>query len=157
MKRIVLAFVFSVAALNGALAAGEECRTVESDLDRLACYDKALGRTPEIKPVVVDAGAWRVDQKTSKMTDQTDIFLSLPSDETIDCGWNNGEKVAMYIRCSESTTALMFITGCHMASNIGDYGNIEYRLDKEKARVIDSEASTDNKALGLWNGGGLFH
>jgi type VI secretion system protein VasI len=40
-----------------------------------------------------------------------------------------------------------------MASNFGSYGDIEYRLDKEKARIVSGDASTDNKALGLWNGG----
>jgi len=33
------------------------------------------------------------------------------------------------------------------------YGDIDYRVDTEKAKKVSGSASTDNKALGLWGGG----
>ncbi|RVJ68177.1 hypothetical protein CN167_29370 [Sinorhizobium medicae] len=148
-----LSVVIFLASAVPSMAAGEACISISNDLDRLACYDKELGRTAKVEAVPVSAGAWEVSQQKSKLTDQTDVFLRVDSEEIIDCGWNSGQKIAMFLRCSESTTALMFVTDCHMASNFGSYGEIEYRLDKEKARKVSGDASTDNKALGLWSGG----
>lgn len=139
-------------SITSALAAGEDCIKVEKELDRLACYDAALGRTPKVTVEPVVAGSWKVQTSKSKMTDQTDVYLQVLSNEVINCGWNRGARIELYLRCSESTTALMFATGCHMASGHGGFDRIEYRLDKDKARTVRGDASTDNKALGLWTG-----
>jgi type VI secretion system protein VasI len=147
-----LSVVFFLGGALPALAAGE-CQSVSNDLDRLACYDRESGRTPSVEPVSVDAGAWQVQEAVSKMTDQKDIYLRVQSEEAVNCGWNGGQKIDLYLRCSESVTGLFFATGCHMASGVDGYGDIEYRIDKETARKVSGDASTDNKALGLWSGG----
>jgi type VI secretion system protein VasI len=43
-------------------------------------------------------------------------------------------------------------TGCHLASGHGGYGTVEYRFDDNPAGKRSFDASTDNRALGLWNG-----
>jgi type VI secretion system protein VasI len=86
-----LSVVVVLASAVPAMAAGETCISISNDLDRLACYDKELGRTAKVEAVPVSAGAWEVVQQTSKMTDQTEVFLRLDSEEIIDCGWNSGQ------------------------------------------------------------------
>lgn len=146
---LVLAAVLATAARS----AGEECINIDTDLDRLTCYDKALGRTAKTEPLEVSSGKWQVVRQTSKMTDEENIALQLNSEETINCGWNNGEKIALLLRCKEGRTSMYFVTGCHMAgSEYDSYGSIDYRLDQEKAKTTSATPSTDNRALGLWSG-----
>lgn len=88
------------------------------------------------------------------MTDRTNVYMHVDSDEIIDCGWNRGEKIRMVARCVDNTTSLIFQTGCHMtSSNYSDYGHIQYRLDDAPAQTVRASESTNNRALGLWNGG----
>lgn len=129
-----------------------ECASIKADLDRLACYDKESGRTPETS-TTSSLGEWLKEEKVSKLSDRKTVNVYVQSEEVVDCGWNKGEKITLIIRCHENSTALLFITGCHMASSeYNDYGKIEYRVDDEKAKSVSGEASTDNKALGLWSG-----
>ena len=39
------------------------------------------------------------------------------------------------------------------SSQYDRYGDIEYRVDQEKSHTVNGNASTDNRALGLWSGG----
>ena len=129
------------------------CIKTENDLDRLACYDKASGRTPVVL-TAPSKGRWQAQTEKSALTDQTTVVLSLDSNETPDCGWNRGAKIKLVLRCMENRTVAYFDTGCHMASSeYSSYGKIQYRVDDEKAQTADGDASTDNKSLGLWTGG----
>lgn len=130
------------------------CIKINNDLDRLTCYDQEHGRTPKKEPIATPAGKWEILQETSKITDQKTIVLSLPSDDLVNCRWNRGERISLVIRCLESKTVLYFATNCHMTSSeYNNYGNITYRLDSAPAETVSGDASTDNKALGLWRGG----
>tara|TARA_R110000751_G_scaffold146094_8_gene249984 strand:+ start:3178 stop:3795 length:618 start_codon:yes stop_codon:yes gene_type:complete len=155
--RFVHAAVAALAAMVASapvLSSPGECIRIENDLDRLACYDRETGRTPKQAVVRAPRGKWLVTKETSKLSDRTNVYLQLKSDEVVDCGWNSGEKIELQIRCHENTTALFFHTGCHMtSSDYNGYGDITYRLDKEKARKVSTQESTNNKSLGLWRGG----
>lgn len=136
---------------SSAFAAGEDCIKVENDLDRLACYDQALGRTATATNLSV--GRWQVREERSKLTDKPEVVMHVPSEETINCGWNNGDKVYLMVGCKDDRTVVVFNTGCHMASSeYSNYGQIEYRIDQEKAQKVNGEASTDNRTLGIWRG-----
>jgi type VI secretion system protein VasI len=136
-----------------AIAAVNECIRIDNDLDRLACYDKEAGRTPKQEKLPSSAGKWEIQKETSKLTDQTNVYLTVESNEIIDCGWNHGDRIRLWVRCVENTTALVFQTGCHMtSSSYSDYGKITYRLDEEKAQTIRANESTNNRSLGLWSG-----
>lgn len=129
----------------------EGCVQIENDLDRLACYDKASGRIPQ-QMGLPKQGAWDVRTEVSKLTDDTNVFLSVESDETVDCGWRRG-TISLFASCRENTTSLIFNTGCHMtASRYSSYGDVMIRIDDEPARTIAMEESTNNRALGVWSG-----
>lgn len=152
MRSLLIIATVIMAGVAPAMAA--DCLKIDNDLDRLACYDREAGRTPSASTLPQSAGKWVVRRETSKLTDQPTVVMSIDSDEVVDCGWNRGQKIGLVLRCMENKTVLYFSTGCHMtASQYNDYGNITYRLDDEKARTVGGDASTDNRALGLWNGG----
>jgi type VI secretion system protein VasI len=152
MRSLLIIATVIMAGVGPAMAA--DCLKIDNDLDRLACYDREAGRTPSASTLPQSAGKWVVRRETSKLTDQPTVVMSIDSDEVVDCGWNRGQKIGLVLRCMENKTVLYFSTGCHMtASQYNDYGNITYRLDDEKARTVSGDASTDNRALGLWNGG----
>ena len=145
MKRVVGVAFATVAMVCSAYA--DDCKAISADLDRLACYDKESGRTPKKEPIqTIARSKWDARKETSAMTDKTNVFLSLESNEVINCGWNRGAKIALLLRCTDGTTAAIFQTGCHMASS-------EYRVDAEKARTVSGTESTNNRTLGLWSGG----
>tara|TARA_E500000318_G_scaffold110388_2_gene125682 strand:+ start:849 stop:1568 length:720 start_codon:yes stop_codon:yes gene_type:complete len=129
-----------------------QCIYLENDLDRLSCYDKQSGRS--FKENSSDRKSdWLIRTEKSKMTDQLNVFVTVDSNEEINCGWSRGEKVRLYLRCVENTTAVIFGTGCHMtSSDYSDYGDVTYRLDESKAKVASMTESTNNRSLGYWSG-----
>lgn len=129
-----------------------DCATVTNDLDRLACYDRESGRTTT--PVVTQGeGKWTVRTDKNKLTDQTDVFLSIDSDDTVNCRFSSGERVTLVVRCYENRTSLILNTGCHMTSSrYNDYGDVTYRIDQEPSKTVGMQESTDNRSLGLWSG-----
>jgi type VI secretion system protein VasI len=154
-----LAAALACAALSGVSAGAEEiadCLKVENDLDRLACYDRVSGRTPATttEPPAADKGAWIVQTEKSAMTDQTDVFATVFSEEVVNCGWNDGDRIQLTLRCMENTTSMIFGTGCHMTSSeYNNYGDVDLRVDEQQARTVGFQESTNNRSLGLWNGG----
>jgi type VI secretion system protein VasI len=148
-------FLTVMAVSASAHAAPADCIKIENELDRLACYDKDAGRASKVSTISASSGSpWSVKQETSKLTDQTTVIMSINSDEGVNCGWNKGSHISLVTRCMEGKTVLYFDTGCHMTSSeYSSYGNITYRLDSENALTVKGDASTDHKALGLWNAG----
>ena len=52
----------------------------------------------------------------------------------------------------ENTPPLYLWLNDLFLSDIQGFGVVDYRVDDRKAASLHMEASTDNKALGLWNG-----
>jgi len=131
-----------------------DCATIEADLDRLACYDRASGRTPVTAPTDTgSSGAWAFETEKSDFKDTTDVFLSTKTENDLSCGTFDRGPGQLILRCMENTTAAMLITSCHMASGFSGYGQVEYRVDDRPAKTRNFDESTDNSALGLWDGG----
>lgn len=130
------------------------CAKVDNDLDRLACYDRLSGRTPAVTVAATSPGEWYVQTEKSTITDDTDVTLSVESAEDASCRFLSSGKATLFVRCHENATALVIHTGCHMTSSeYDDYGDVDIRLDSERARTVSMTESTTNEALGLWNGG----
>jgi type VI secretion system protein VasI len=140
-----------------AFAAGDpaECIFIDTDLDRLACYDRVAGRTTSPKPAMSqpEHGDWVVRLDTSEFKDTTDVYITIKSEEELDCGLYGRSQAQLMLRCKENTTSLIIHTSCHMASGFSGYGRVEYRIDDRKSSARSFSASTDNRALGLWSGG----
>ena len=149
----LVALLEALIGCSQAAAAPVECANIDIDLDRLACYDREVGRIPKIT-ALPGKGAWVVRSEKSVLTDRIEVFMSVRSDENVVCGWNKGARVNLTLRCMDNTTALIFDTGCHMTSSeYNSHGDVTYRIDAEKARSVSMVESTDNRSLGLWSGG----
>lgn len=99
-------------------------------------------------------GHWSVEKSQSKLTDSKDVYATLKSSNKVHCSWSPaGQRVHLILRCRENTTSLFFSTGCHMTSSqYSTYGQINFRLDKLAPRKMSTNASSNNRALGLWRG-----
>lgn len=151
---IALALMVAIAMPDAVSASVEGCIRIESELDRLACYDKAAGRTPKAVEGDASGSAWRVVSEVSKLTDDPTVTLMVRTPQTVRCGFREPKPVSLYLRCMENTTSLFFAGECHLTSSqYNDYGHVDIRLDDDKAFTSRMDESTDNKALGLWSGG----
>jgi type VI secretion system protein VasI len=154
MKRFTLIMALCFSSQSATADDIAECAQLSNDLDRLACYDIVSGRTPEAQEVETDT-AWDVRTETSAFDDTTSVYMSVESEEVLTCGrgLSAPRNATLMLRCSENTTAMYLSTDCHLASGHGGYGNIDLRIDDSPAFELAFEASTNNSALGLWNGG----
>lgn len=142
-----------IAPLQHGAVASDDCIRIENDLDRLACYDATSGRTPKATPVVSGDGAWEIREETSKLTDQKTVVMTTSTGGPVSCGRYTSAPVTLIVRCHENKTAIYFSTQCHMtSSDYSNYGKVDIRLDNDEAFVMDMDASTDSRALGLWAG-----
>lgn len=151
--RIVFGAALTLLMASAAYAELESCAALETDLDRLACYDRVAGRTA-VSVSEEAAGAWSVQIKKSDFEDTTDVYLQLASEEAVGCGqFRAPETATLVIRCMENTTSIFFATSCHLTSGHGGYGDVDVRLDEEKSFTIAMDESTNNRSLGHWSGG----
>lgn len=130
------------------------CVSIDSELDRLDCYDKESGRTPTVENSR-PSGKWGVRVEKSEFKDTTDVFMSVASEAPINCGRISGPAYAqLYLRCHENTTAIYISTQCHLASSrYNSYGDVEIRIDDNASRTVPMDSSTSNDSLGFWSGG----
>jgi len=158
-QRFVAAVSLNILASlpHSAMASPDSCARINNDLDRLACYDKHHGRTPQRVTLPSPSEGWSIHEEISKITDQKTVIVTVRSNEIVNCGWNRGAHIHLVLRCMESKTVLYFNTGCHMTSSTyNSYGNITYRIDDTPAQTVAGSSSTDSKALGLWSGSGAI-
>jgi type VI secretion system protein VasI len=64
------------------------------------------------------------------------------------------QKADLWITCREEQTSIFLTFGNLFLADNGSYGDVTLRIDKQKARVISMNESTNNQALGLWRGTG---
>ncbi|MCK8483275.1 type VI secretion protein [Aliiroseovarius sp. S2029] len=156
LRPTVFSILIILAAPSFAEVKLDRCAKIDTDLDRLACYDKVSGRTPTSESIEssMPTGAWDTRIEKSKFEDTTDVFLSVASTQPVNCGGFAGpEKIVLYARCQENTTSLIIATGqCHLASGFGGYGRVDFRVDDEKSYDYRMNESTNNRSLGLWRG-----
>ena len=165
-RRIIALTTVCAAAANPAFAS-LDCTTLQDSTERLACYDNIAGFKPstETTTAVADpvetptpaapVSKWHVETETSAITDTATIFLSVKSTGYVQCrpyGQSSG-PLTLYARCLENTTALLIVGDCQFASGFGGYGEVTFRTDKDKAKNLNMQESTDSQSIGLWNGG----
>ena len=141
------------------------CAKLTTDATRLACYDALFGKPDTSastsaaaandlpQPTTTKPDNWMVATDKSKMTDQKNVYLAVNSDNAIPGTYGGSGPAQLTLRCQENTTSAILSVNDHFLSDIQGYGDVEYRIDKEKMHTAYMGASTDNTALGLWNGG----
>lgn len=104
----------------------------------------------------IDAQAeWQSQTKTSAIDDSQNVTISTPGLQPIYDRFNRAREVTLVIQCGEGSTDVYVVFGGAFMSDHASWGTVKTRIDKEKAREISMETSTDNQALGLWRGKGI--
>lgn len=138
------------------------CSALTDSIKRLECFDRLA--TQEQKEadaqVAGEIGAseptpenWDVRVSQSKIDDSTTVVLIAESQESVPGRFNRLSKPSLILRCLENTTATYINFDGHHMADIQSYGRVTFRVDKQKAFTQSMQASTDNRALGLWRGG----
>lgn len=128
------------------------CLSIESSEERLQCYDQAF-KTPEEPTSPEFSSDWSVTTDVSPLDDSKSVYLSLTSTSPIMGRYGKFESGTLYIRCFENTTSLFTVWGGHYMSDNRGGGRVDYRIDDNPATHVSMQESSDNEALGLWNGG----
>jgi len=160
----VLLSVFSVSPLYSQDAEGKACSVINKHWDRLACYDKIFRsentviqqtitkqNSPETKPEELKLN-WKPFIERSKIDDSKSVFFTTISIGSFSTKYNKNQKVKFTLRCLENRTSAYFNFGSEYMSDVSGYGEITLRKDKAKATTKSFSVSTDNSALGLWEG-----
>lgn len=100
-----------------------------------------------------DPGKWVISEDKSAFDDTRTVILSIASDEPIRGQFGSPGPAMLYLRCMENTTVTYLWLNDLFLSDLEGYGVVDYRLDERDATSVRMTSSTDNKALGLWDGG----
>lgn len=150
MKIRIAAFLVMslVLAFPAAARTAEECARISDPDSRLSCFD-----APFVTEVpAVPTGEWTVRDTRSALDDSRTVILSVRSQHPLPGRFGRAERASLIIRCEENTTALYIVWGGHFMSDIQGGGRVDYRIDTRPAGHVSMRVSTDNMALGLWNG-----
>jgi len=162
-----LAFLFSLLLPSSSLAeTGANCIKLTVDSVRLACFDFTFGASGTQNQAPPDGdsasvvpaqtggntGKWLKIIDKSKMTDAHNVYISLESENSIAGQFGTPGPAILTLRCQENTTSVLFHFNDQFVASIQGYGKLEYRLDTDRMRAINTQESTNNKALGLWSG-----
>jgi type VI secretion system protein VasI len=140
--------------LGGPLFAQDvsHCVGIDDPDSRLNCFDDAFVETKVEQQL--PQSDWSVKVDTSALDDSKTVVLSLYSKNQFSSQYGQLKRGTLIIRCQENTTSLYTLWGDHFMSDNRSGGRVDYRVDEKKASRVNMTESTDNKALGLWNGGG---
>ncbi|TWI29714.1 type VI secretion system-associated protein TagO [Paracoccus sulfuroxidans] len=148
MCKAVLTAGFLIAAA-GTAAAQEECVKITDPDDRLNCFDQSYRASETVET----ESEWKVEIDKSKLDDTTQVTMALESNEPVRKRFGGSEKGSLLIRCKENTTALYILWAGNFMADLQGRGRVDYRVDDRAAKRVNMDESTDNMALGLWNGG----
>lgn len=104
---------------------------------------------PPVPPAPPPKPEWVVREEASRMDGSPTVFMSLLSDEPVRNSYGGSSRPMMVVRCREKTTSVFFNSDWFLGSDT----QVMYRLDQDRPVTQVWNASTDNKAAGLWNGG----
>lgn len=144
MKKLL----FSVIFLSLSSAYASNCPSIENDIARLACYDKAVEKTKseetdgsqqEIDELKEKFSDWIVDISESPLDDSKEVsVMRVPNDYETRRG-----TTALIIRCKRNTTDAYVTWGEYLGS---DNMKVSYRIDKENPKSVWWNAAVDGRA-----------
>lgn len=149
-----VAVTFAWVAPGWAQSTGEGCAAVEDGGARLLCYDAIFRIKAVDRPVDSGTGSWSVRSEQSRITDKTDVFVSVDSNQVVpDRFGGAGTKATLLLRCKDNSTSFTVWFGGQFMASSGGFDRVTYRIDDLPAEQSRWEESTNNEHMGLWNGG----
>jgi type VI secretion system protein VasI len=127
------------------------CVDISDPNDRLNCFDAGFVTVEQAPPA--EDSAWNISIETSNLDDSTLVIMTLDSSEQLRGPYGQSSRGRLILRCKENTTSAQVYFGDYFMSDLQGRGRVDYRIDSEQPRRVDMRVSTNNKYLGLWNGG----
>lgn len=129
--------------------------------ERLACHDSETASAgaadaagaEEPAPAPPAPSNRCLSTETSDFNGAGNVCLSVLSEEQVSCGFMGTVRITFRVRCVENTTAVIITSDCHLASGFDGKGRVEYRIDAREQQARTFTESTNNRSLGLWDGG----
>lgn len=152
MRFIVILAIFLCAGTYPGFAQDyQSCAKIEDNITRLNCYDDVARPTA----VLSSPGDWKTVSRVSKIDDTRNVYVSLKSTNNVSSKYRSRDRAPalLTLRCVENTTSLHIQMNDHFLADSGGFGKVTYRVDKTEAQAKSFRESSDNSALGLWNGG----
>ncbi len=143
--------VLAVLAITQAQAQDlDSCSRIPDGEQRLECYDLILRKKNELST----ATNWTVHKEISRIDDSQNVYLSVLSSDTFSTNFKQDLAAELFIHCRENTTMVAFQFAGEFMSDL-EFGEIQYRIDKQKAKRQQFTESTDHEVLGLWGGSAI--
>lgn len=151
MRITLFSALFALTTISAASAQDvSECAAISDPDDRLNCFDAAF---LEVSTPPTES-KWRARIDRSQLDDSETVVLRLESDDAIQDRFGQQGPATLILRCMENTTSAYITFAGQFMADIQGRGRVDYRVDNRPANHKNMRVSTDNKALGLWSGGG---
>jgi type VI secretion system protein VasI len=133
------------------------CMAIDNAVNRLACFDELAKSRKAVKQTdnPPTRSQWAVRVETSAIDDSKNVMMSVQSINEFSGKYGNLARASMNVACRENSTDVYFIFGDYFMSDHQEWGRATLRIDKNPAFSSSMKESTDNGALGLWNGTGV--
>ncbi|MEP1201643.1 type VI secretion system-associated protein TagO [Tateyamaria sp.] len=151
---VAIAMVFGTqASASNATNDKSICHGMVEESTRLSCYDNETGYKAPVLEKAKPASQWTKRVDKSAIDDSKEVYMSVKSKDLLPARFGTRQEARLLLRCMENTTVAYFTWGGHHLADLQSYGKVTYRVDEKKAVTRRFQESTDNQALGLWNGG----
>lgn len=143
-------------------AARDVCNTMEVDARSDCVLAATVARQNELNGTPAQTASirneppapYRTWTDTSAIDDSKSVFVVYASqNREVMRSYGNAQPLQMNLRCLENTTTLYFSHNEAFFADIQNYGRVTMRMDDDPAFNRNFVESTDNQALGRWNGG----
>lgn len=121
------------------------CASVNDPLSRLDCFDRlttSKGLTGGVRSTTGKIGKWQVHTEVSPIDDSTNAYAVLKSENIVGKGYR-AQHTTLNLRCKEDETNAYLTWNDYLGS---DSIMVLTRLDKNKAKTVRWNLSTDNQA-----------
>lgn len=145
ITQFVFVVILSAYAYPDTADSLQRCAAIGNDTARLTCYDGIVKQNRETTTdtaKVASKGKWVIDESTSPIDDSKKVTLLLDAESSIRNMFTTSTPT-LILRCSENKTEAYINWGVFIGSLNTE---VLTRFDKEKAKIQNWSASTDNKA-----------
>jgi len=127
-----------------------DCTGIHGSFQRLDCYDAVVRQHNLAEPEadMGSAGNWKVERRTSGISDAVDVYMVVHAVETVP-GEDGPVRPLLVVRCERENTAVIFNFARFIEQSRAD---AVIRIDDGALIRASLKMSASGKAFGFWQG-----